>query len=143
MPAMCITHKITGLHQYIYANGSRKLFCFRVGQFSGLKYYFTQEITPFRNLFSVCPGFWNLGGPVQVDFTVLSIMHYPYKYCSGQSVPDTVAHIMHYPYKYCSRQSVPDTISNIMHYPYKYCIGQSVPDTVSNISILQFVSCFH
>ena len=30
MPAMCITHKIIRLSQVIYANGSRKLFRFRV-----------------------------------------------------------------------------------------------------------------
>ena len=38
---VCITHKIIRLSQVIYANGSRKLFRFRVRQFSGLKYYFT------------------------------------------------------------------------------------------------------
>jgi hypothetical protein len=48
MPAMyCITHKIFRLSQVICANGSRKLFHFHVRQFSGLKYYFTLEITPF------------------------------------------------------------------------------------------------
>jgi hypothetical protein len=48
MPAMyCITHKIFRLSHVICANGSRKLFRFRVRQFSGLKYYFTREITPF------------------------------------------------------------------------------------------------
>jgi len=41
MPAMyCITHKIIRLSQVICANCSRKLFRFRVRQFSGLKYYF-------------------------------------------------------------------------------------------------------
>ena len=30
MPAMCITHKMIHLRQVIYANGSRKLFRFRV-----------------------------------------------------------------------------------------------------------------
>ena len=71
MSAMyCITHKIIRLSQVICANGSRKLFRFRVRQFSGLKYYFTWEITPFRNLFSVCPGFWHTGGPFQAGFTV-------------------------------------------------------------------------
>jgi hypothetical protein len=64
MPAMyCITHKIFRLIQVIWANGSRKSFRFRVRQFSGLNYYFTWEITPFRNLFSVCPGFLYIGGP--------------------------------------------------------------------------------
>jgi hypothetical protein len=64
MPAMyCITHKIFHLSQVICANGSRKLFRFRVRQFSGLKYYFTSEITPFQNLFSICPGFRYIGGP--------------------------------------------------------------------------------
>jgi hypothetical protein len=58
----CITHKIFRLSQVICANGSRKLFRFRVIQFSGLKYYFTWEITPFRDLFSVCPGFRYIGG---------------------------------------------------------------------------------
>jgi hypothetical protein len=63
MPAMyCITYKIFCLSHVICANGSRKLFRFRVRQFSGLK-YFTWEITPFRNLFSVCPGFRYIGGP--------------------------------------------------------------------------------
>ena len=60
------------------------------------------------------------------------LVHYPYKYCSGQSVPDTVSNIMHYPYKNCSGQSVPDTVSNIKHYPYKYCSRQSVADTKYN-----------
>ena len=65
MPAMyCITHKIIRLSKVICANGSRKLFRFRVRQFSGLKYYFTWEINPFRNLFSVCPGFRYIGGSV-------------------------------------------------------------------------------
>ena len=57
----CITHKIIRLSQVICAKGSRKLFRFRVRYFSGLKYYFTWEITPFRNLFSVCPGFRYIG----------------------------------------------------------------------------------
>ena len=35
-----------------------------------IKYYFTWEITPFRNLFSVCPGFRYIGGPFQAGFTV-------------------------------------------------------------------------
>jgi hypothetical protein len=64
MPAMyCITHKIFRLSQVFCTNGSQKLFRFCVRQFSSLKYYFTWEITPFRNLFSVCPGFWYIGGP--------------------------------------------------------------------------------
>ena len=72
MPAMyCITHKIIRLSQVISANGARKLFRFRVRQFSGLKYYFTWEITPFRNLFSVSPGIRYIGGPFQAGFTVL------------------------------------------------------------------------
>jgi hypothetical protein len=63
MPAMySITHKIFRLSQVVCANGSRKLFRFRLRQFSGLKYYFTWEITPFRNLFSVFPGFRYIGG---------------------------------------------------------------------------------
>ena len=63
MPAMyCITHKIIRLSQVICANGSRKLFRFRVRYFFGLKYYFTWKITSFRNLFSVCPGFRYIGG---------------------------------------------------------------------------------
>ena len=66
-------HNIICLSQVIYADGSRKLFCFRVSQFSGVKYYFTQEITPFRNLFSVCPGFRYIGGPVQAGFTVFKM----------------------------------------------------------------------
>ena len=71
MPAIyCITYKIIRLSQVICANGSRKLFRFRVRQFSGLKYQFTWEITPFRNLFSVCPGFRYIGGPFQAGFTV-------------------------------------------------------------------------
>ena len=65
-----ITHKIIRLSQVICANGSRELFRFRVRQFSGLKYYFTWEITPFRNLFSVCPGFHYIEGPFQAGFTV-------------------------------------------------------------------------
>ena len=67
----CITRKIIRLSQVIYANGSQKLFRFRVRQFSGLKYYFTWKITPFRNLFSVCPGFRYIGDPFQAGFTVL------------------------------------------------------------------------
>ena len=66
----CIPHKIIRLSQVICANGSRKLFRFRIVQFSGLKYYFTWEITPFRNLFSDCPGFRYTGGPFQAGFTV-------------------------------------------------------------------------
>jgi hypothetical protein len=62
-PMYCITHKIFRISQVICAYGSRKLFRFRVWKFSGLKYYFTWEITPFRNLFSVCPGFRYVGGP--------------------------------------------------------------------------------
>jgi hypothetical protein len=38
---VCVTHRIIRLSQVIYANGSRKLFRFRVRYFSGLKYYFT------------------------------------------------------------------------------------------------------
>ena len=66
----CIMHKIIRLSQVICANGSRKLFRFCVRQFSGLKYYFTWEITPFRNLFSVCPDFRYIGGLFQAGFTV-------------------------------------------------------------------------
>jgi hypothetical protein len=64
MPAMyCFTHKLFRLSQVICANGSRKLSRFRVRQFCGLKYYFTWEITPFRNFFSVCSGSRYIGGP--------------------------------------------------------------------------------
>ena len=81
LPAMyCITHKIIRLSQVICANGSRKLFRFRVRQFSGLKYYFTREITRFRNLFSVCPGFRYIGGPFQAGFTVYSNTTYRHQY---------------------------------------------------------------
>jgi hypothetical protein len=71
LPMYCITHKIFRLSQVICANCSRKLFRFRVRQFSSLKYYFTWEITPFLNLFSVCPGFRYIGGPFQAGFTVI------------------------------------------------------------------------
>ena len=36
---------------------------YSVSALGSLKYYFTWEITPFRNLFSVCPGFRYIGGP--------------------------------------------------------------------------------
>ena len=70
----CITHKIICLSQVICANGSRKLFRFRVRQFSSLKYYFTWEITPFRNLFSVCPGFRYIGGPFYAGFSLYYVV---------------------------------------------------------------------
>ena len=62
----------------------RMLFRFRVRHFSGLNYYFTQEITPFRRLFSVCPGFRYIGGPVQAGFTVLNyfgMIHFTLLFC--------------------------------------------------------------
>ena len=77
-----ITHKIIHLSQVICANGSRQLFCFRVRQFSGLKYYFTWKITPFLNLFSVCPGFRYIGGLFQAGFTVFSGLSIHWSHCT-------------------------------------------------------------
>jgi hypothetical protein len=99
---------------------------------------------------------------VDLQSSYIHFIHYPYKYCRGQSVPDTVSNIMHYLHEYCRGHSVPDTLSNIIHYIHKYCGGQSVPVTVSNkihypykycrnslyltqyqiINILQFMSYF-
>ena len=90
----CIMHKIISLSQVIFANCSRKLFRFRVRQFSGLKYYFTWEITPFRNLFSVCPGVRYVGGPFQAGFTVfvqIQVLHSVLKY-DGQPQNQNLRH---------------------------------------------------